>query len=154
VPEGLLYRVVPVGTAWRGDLYITTSQRAFGSLQAASFPDNLRPGSWEAQVREAYYTAQNVRAERLVRYGKEQQDYPEMLRVARRIVREIIALNPQPPPEYYKNLGIICYRLRASEPDAEAEMIQSWQTYLRLGPRDDPEIPAMRQVLKRALARQ
>lgn len=77
----------------------------------------------------------------------------KMLRVARRIVREIIALNPQPPPEYYKNLGIICYRLRSSEPDAEAEMIRAWQTYLRLGPSDDPEMPAMRRVLKRALAK-
>jgi hypothetical protein len=151
IPQGLIYRVVRSDSQFEVEPYFEESDAGFGSLNFSSFPDGIRPGSWEDKVRLAYCRAQDARAERLVEYGRKSANYTRMLIKSRQIVKEIIRLDPERPPSYYKNLGIICFRLRSSDPQAEAEMIVAWQHYVKVAPQDDPQLPDIRRELHRAL---
>jgi hypothetical protein len=154
IPEGLAYRVLYIDAPFDIDSYFESSAKAFDSLCSDSFLVKIRPGSWEHVVRQAYCQAQDARAEYLLKYGQSSRNYSRILHTARQIVREIIQLDADHPPLYYKNLGIICFRLRGSDPNAEKEMIAAWQEYLRIGPRDDPQLPDIRRELTRALEHQ
>jgi hypothetical protein len=152
VPHGLVYRVVRRGTPCDFDAFLQRSGTLFGSLGANSFPPDIRPGAWEAVVRDQYLLSQEARADRLITNGKDRQDYPEILRLALAIAREAVRLDPG-PPQRFKNLGIVCFRLRGLESGVEEEMIAAWHRYLWSNPTGDPEVATIRKILDEALAR-
>ena len=65
----------------------------------------------------------------------------------------LIATHPQPPAYYYKNLGIARARLAPADPASAELAVRALETYLRLAPAGDADIPAIRRVVQELAVR-
>jgi len=142
LPDGWCDRVVPIGAP-------TEMGQSLGPADAvpSRFRNDMRrtppPDSWEHVAWVEYWAMSHRSALRLLTLGMEQHDDPALLRAAASGFSRLLADHPSPPPQAYKNLGIAYARLVPVDPSAAERAVQAWQAYLRVGPADDGERPAI-----------
>jgi hypothetical protein len=145
--HGWLLRVVPEGGEIPLATYMSVNDRSTGPFEDRFRASEIRPGSWEEQVRDAWIASRDTYAAGLVTRGQAAGNPPELLGHAARAVESLIEIDPDPVPLYDKNLGIIYFRLRPHDPSAEAKMRSAWSRYLERAPLGDPDVARIRSVL-------
>lgn len=145
--DGWCDRLVPIGVPVDPTPWLTPSP-----LGATAFHNDMRivppADSWERIVWTEYWDTAHRKALALLMLGIERHNDPALLRAAADGFSRLIAEDPIPPPYAYKNLGIALGRLAPVDPTAAARAVEAWQVYLRVGPVDDADRPAIAQAMR------
>ena len=152
-PFGMLFSIEPKGTTHDPGYYFEESGEAFGGMSEASFPHEVRPGTWEGVVRTRYLNSTWERAKRLIEYGQTKACGGRALPEAKRLIEETIRVSPDPPSEWFKNLGIVCHRLLGEVPSAEDEMVDAFREYVRRSDGTDPQLATIKKMIHASVSR-
>ncbi len=147
-PWGFLNQVVRKDEPFDFDAYLKRSTQQIPQNLEAQVSHAVRPGSWEKTVLLDYWDLERRRSNRILTYGIERNEDPQVLHIAEGILSNLIQRHPSPPPVLYKNLGILYSHLTRTQPGARSQMIQAWTRFLQIAPNDDPDLPAIRKTLQ------
>ena len=147
LPLGLCDQLVPATSPIDAQAWLASAEAARPRFHADMHivPD---PESWEHVAWTDYWEAFHRIGLTCLTLAIERHDDPTLLRTAANNFDRLIAQDPQPPAYAYKNLGIARARLASVDPSAAALAVSAWQTYLRIGPADDPERSAIEQAVR------
>jgi hypothetical protein len=106
------------------------------------------PASWEHVAWADYWETSHRTALTYLTLAIERHDDPALLRAAADGFARLIAEAPQPPAYAYRNLGLAHSRLVPTDPAAAARAVEAWRIYLRIGPADDAERPAIEAAVR------
>lgn len=104
--------------------------------------------SWEYVAWTDYWASFHRTGVTALTVALERGDDPVWLQRAVTVFERLIADAPEPPVYAYKNLGLAYSRLTARDGRAAARALDAWTIYLRLGPTDDPERPAIEAAVR------
>lgn len=146
-PIGLCDRLQPAGSSADVDALLAASDAA-----QPVFRNDMRrvppAESWEHVAWVDTWEARHRAAGVLLDLAIARHDDPALLRAAADRLDRLVREDPLPQPYYYKNLGIAWDRLRAVDSSAAAHVVDAWQIYLRVGPRNDPDRAAIEQAVR------
>ncbi len=148
VPLGLCDRVVPAADPVDAVTWLASAEAA-----RPRFNNDMRvipdAESWEHVVWADYWAVSHRTALTCLMLAIERHDDPALLRAAAERFDRLIAEDPLPPAYAYKNLGIARARLAPADPSSSARALEAWQIYLRIGPADDAERPAIEDAVRK-----
>jgi len=107
----------------------------------------LRVGSWEEVVRTDAWAAWHAPAYFVMMCADCGLAPAERFARFVTMADEITRLGPNPPAYVYKNLAYALGQLFPTRPEVRDQLVMAMQEYLRRGPRDDPELPVIRDNL-------
>jgi hypothetical protein len=146
LPVGLCDRVWPQGQPVDNDAWLSWIDAA-----RPRFRNDLRtvtpPDSWEHVALSEAWNARHRVALVLLNFGIELRDNPVLLRAAAEEFARLADDRADPPSAVYKNLGIARARLVAVDRASAPLAVAAFQTYLRTGPADDRDRPAIEQAV-------
>lgn len=120
-----------------------------------SFSNDMRhvpdARSWEHVAWFDYWASFHRTGVTALTFALERGDDPVLLQRAVATFEHLIANAPEPPVYAYKNLGLAYSRLMARDGRAAARALDAWKIYLRLGPGDDPERPAIEAAVRQLM---
>ena len=147
LPLGICSRVVPATASFDVQEWLRSAEAA-----RPHFHNDMRvvpdPESWEHVVWTDYWETRHRVAFTCLTLAIERHDDPALLRAAADGFDRLIAEHPQPPAYAYKNLGIALARLMPVDPTAAARAVDAWRIYLRIGPADDRDRPAIETAVR------
>lgn len=147
MPLGLCDRVTPATESVDVQAWLASNEAARPRFQGdmRRIPD---PASWEHVAWTDYWDTSHRTALAYLTLAIERHDDPALLRAAADGFARLIAEAPQPPAYAYKNLGLAYSRLVPIDPSAAARAVEAWRIYLRIGPADDAERPAIEAAIR------
>ena len=147
LPLGLCDQVVPAAAPVDVQAWLASTEVARPQFRGdmRRIPD---PASWEHVAWTDYWETFHRTALTCLTLAIERRDDPALLRTAADAFDRLIAQAPQPPAYAYKNLGIAHSRLVPVDPAAAARAVEAWRIYLRIGPADDRERPAIEAAVR------
>ena len=147
LPLGFCDRVMPAAEPADIQAWLASADAARPRLSndMRSRPD---AESWEHVVWTDYWETFHRVAFTCLTLAIERNDDPALLREAADRFDRLIAEHPQPPAYAYKNLGIARARLAPIDPSAGPLALAAWQTYLRIGPANDPDRSAIETAVR------
>ncbi len=147
LPLGICNRVVPAAAPVDATAWLAAAEAA-----RPRFDGDMRvipdPESWEHVAWTDYWEASHRIAFTCLTFAIERHDDPALLRAAAEGFDRLIAEHPQPPAYAYKNLGIARARLAPVDPPSAARAVAAWQIYLRIGPANDADRPAIEAAVR------
>ncbi len=151
VPYGLSFKVVNRNKDFEIERYIADSAK-FLIDPLTAMPKPPLPDSWDAVILANYWLAHHVRAAEILKYALKTQD-KKYFQEAERLLEELVIRNPNPPADYFKNLGISHQHLtRLTEGEErrhhEVRMLEVWEIYIGKTDRRDKTYEDIRSVLK------
>ncbi|MBP6715509.1 MAG: DUF2723 domain-containing protein [Acidobacteria bacterium] len=147
LPLGLCDRVVPANVPLDPQAWLAEARAARPPLEKIT---RIAPPaeSWEYTAWRDYWTASHRIGLTALTLGIERHDDAALLRAAAEEFEQLIAADPEPPAYAYKNLGIARMRLISVDPASTPAAINAFTTYLRIGPRDDKDRPAIETAVR------
>jgi hypothetical protein len=109
----------------------------------------LPPGSWEELVRRDVWAAWHDRAYFVLTCADCGLAPAERHTRFVALAEEILRLGPQPPLYVYRNLGYALTELFATRPEVRDRLVAAYRDYLRMAPPGDPDVPTVRDNLRR-----
>lgn len=147
LPLGACDRVVPIADAVDAPAWLAAANAALPTFLRD--PRAVPPAeSWEHVAWSDYWEARHRVAFTALTMAIERKDDPLLLRAAAEGFEQLIAQNPYPPSYAYKNLGIARTRLMTTDPASGPAALTAFTTYLRIGPQDDKDRPAIETAVR------
>ncbi len=147
-PLGLVEQVLPRGQDPDFERWIRDNDASFARFdpgRAEPFP----PSSWEHALAELYWKQYERYGLAVVRAVARRHDDAAAQETAVRVL-ERLAARPTVAPVVLRNLGVAYQFIARRQPDALAPMVRHWRRYLALDPRDDADLPKIRQLVEEA----
>ena len=144
-PLGVCERVHPRTEPFDVDGWLRDSAEALPRIESTQQPHN----SWEEIVQQDYWAARQTRAAQLIDYAGPLPERRPYLRLAAEMLQALVQDDPVPPPLAYKTLAIAIGRAGLQRPEEKQRAADAWRAYLRVAPKDDPMLPAIRKELER-----
>jgi hypothetical protein len=140
-PDGLASRVRPASDVYDASRWALESAGAIAALDARGWPaiDRYEKGSWERVALEDVWQARHRRAVVLLTEAIARNNDAGLLTIARGELEAARRLNPDPPAELFKNLGILYSRLGLAQPYLKQEELEAWKQYLARSDADDAD---------------
>ena len=142
MPVGLCERVSPMAEAVDVAAWLQAAESA-----RPRFENDMRvippTDSWEYVAWTDYWESFHDAGFTTLTLALERRDDQTLLRSAATAFDQLIADHPTPPAYAYKNLGIALSRLAPMDASTKARAVAAWETYLRIGPPDDRDRPAI-----------
>jgi hypothetical protein len=107
------------------------------------------PGTWERVTAQDYWSAEHRHAFTLLRLALAQPGNAPALARARAAYEQFVSNCPESPWYAWKNLGLICERQAAPDPQARARQLAAWRAYLQIAPATDPDRSTIAEFLQR-----
>jgi hypothetical protein len=145
-PSGLVDRVLPKPQEPGLAPWIDQARDSFNRVNV----DALRrtpEDSWEHVALKYYWKQMGKHALSLGRWGGD-HDNSTALRRAAQVMEAMLAGWPEAPHELHRDLGIVYQQLARTDPSFVTAMRREFEAYLKDAPVTDPNVPAIRQILK------
>lgn len=151
MPYGLTMRVFYKNQIPPIDQYIEDSKKYLLD-PLAEFKVQPVPGSWESVVQSNYWLAHHMRAAEILKYALRTQE-KKYFQIAEQLLEELVARNPTPPADYFKNLGIAHQHLSKlsvgpEQKKHETRMLEVWSVYVQKTDRRDKTYQDIVSVLR------
>jgi hypothetical protein len=125
--------------------WIAASETALPTLPSGPHP----AGSWEEVAYRDDWTARQLRALKLMELAGHDPARRGYLELAAKSLEGIATGEPDPPPQIYRSLAMVYGRIGTETPAERARTAEAWRHYLAAAPEGDPQLPAIREELKR-----
>jgi hypothetical protein len=129
------------------DTWIADSEAALPRIDFDALP--RPPGSWEAIVWSDYWEVRNARAAHLLLVAGADPARRKYVAMAADMLADLVAANPDEPAHVWRNFAMALGRSGLDTPEKRAQAADAWRHWLALGPRDDPERPAIEREVER-----
>jgi hypothetical protein len=106
-------------------------------------------GSWERIVWSDTWESRQSRAAHILTIAGANPGRRKYIPVAVDILQRIVDENPDVPAHIHKNLAVAIGRAGIETAAQRAQAARAWEGYLRVAPKTDPQIPAIRKELER-----
>jgi hypothetical protein len=124
--------------------------RANASVPHIDFAGQAHPlGSWENVVWSDYWEVRQQEGAHILTVAGSNLARRKYIAAAVDIFQRVVDENPNVPPHVHKNLAIAIGRAGITTAEQKAQAKRAWEGYLRVAPRDDPQLPAIRKELER-----
>lgn len=147
-PLGLVEQVLPRGQDPELAGWVRDNDASFARFDPAAaepFPDS----SWEHALGALYWKHYERYGLAIVRAVARRPDDAAAQETAVRVL-ERLAARPVVAPGVLRNLGVAYQFIARRQPEKLPLMVQYWQRYLALDPRDDADLPKIRQLVDEA----
>lgn len=151
VPYGLSFKLATKNKDFDIETYETESAKyLIDPTQAFAKPP--LPDSWDAVILANYWLAHHVRAAEILKYALRTQN-KKYFEESERLLEDLVIRNPNPPADYFKNLGIAHQHLTKVTTgedlkNHERRMLEVWELYIAKTDRRDKTYDDIRNVLK------
>ncbi len=123
------------------------------ALPKIAFGEEARPpGSWESIAWGDDWAVRERRGLHLMALAGADPARRAYLASAAAIFQDLVATEPDPPPQLYKDLAQAIGRQGLASPEDRARAAEAWRRYLRVAPVDDPQRPGIEKELARLSA--
>ncbi len=129
------------------DTWIAESEEALPRIDFDALP--RPPGSWEAIVWSDFWEVRNARAAHLLLVAGADPARRKYVGMAADMLGALVAANPDEPAHVWRNLAMALGRSGLDTPEKRAQAADAWRHWLALGPKDDPQRPAIERELDR-----
>lgn len=129
------------------DTWIAESEEALPRIDFDALP--RPPGSWEAIVWSDSWEVRNARAAHLLLVAGADPARRKYVGMAADMLAALVAANPDEPAHVWRNLAMALGRSGLDTPEKRAQAADAWRRWLALGPKDDPQRPAIERELDR-----
>jgi hypothetical protein len=129
------------------DTWIAESDEALPRIDFDTLP--RPPGSWEAIVWSDYWEVRNARAAHLLFVAGADPARRKYVGTAAGMLADLVAANPDEPAHVWRNLAMALGRSGLDTPEKRAQAADAWRHWLALGPKDDPQRPAIEREVER-----
>ncbi|HEX8724582.1 MAG TPA: DUF2723 domain-containing protein [Gemmatimonadaceae bacterium] len=146
-PFGFCELVHPGTAPVNLDAWVAESAEALPRIDFDALP--RPPGSWEAIVWSDYWEVRNARAAHLVLVAGADPARRKYVAMAADMLSELVAANPDEPAHVWRNLAMALGRSGLDTPEKRAQAADAWRHWLALGPKDDPQRPAIEREVER-----
>ena len=152
LPRGSCAEVTRAGSPLAVDAWLARNRPLLPDVSALARAP-LRVGSWEEVVRTDAWAAWHAPAYFVMMCAECGLAPAERFARFVTMADEITRLGPNPAAYVYKNLAYALGQLFPTQPDVRDQLVVAMQEYLRRGPRDDPDLPVIRENLVKLGAR-
>lgn len=146
-PFGLCDLVHPGTEPVNLDAWVADSEQALPRIDFDALP--RPPGSWEAIVWSDYWEVRNARAAHLLLVAGADPARRKYVATAASMLSDLVAANPDEPAHVWRNLAMALGRSGLDTPEKRAQAADAWRHWLALGPKDDPQRPAIEREVER-----
>jgi hypothetical protein len=147
-PLGLVEQVLPRGQDPEFEPWIRDNDASFARFDPAR-AEPFPPSSWEHALAELYWKQYERYGLAVVRAVARRHDDAAAQETTVRVL-ERLAARPTVAPVVLRNLGVAYQFIARRRPDALPLMVRHWRRYLALDPRDDADLPKIRQLVEEA----
>jgi hypothetical protein len=147
-PLGLVEQVVPRGRDPEFATWVRDNDASFARFDptwAAPYADS----SWEHALGTLYWKQYERYGLAMIRAVAHRPDDAAAQETAVRVLGRLAA-RPNAAPTILRNLGVAYQFIARRQPDKLPLMVSAWQRYLALDPRDDADLPKIRQLIDEA----
>jgi hypothetical protein len=148
-PAGIVERVRPKGDTPAVVPLVFEAEASLARIDVAAAQAFPR-GTWERGIADAYWKAEERLGFAVAGLLSRESHDPAAVEAAIRVFETLASGHPSPSPAVFKNLGVAYREQSRTRPEAAAGMVRAWRRYLDTNPRNDPDVPNIRQLIEEA----